>query len=452
MRGRARVGWIGAIAILGAGAVPGSELHWAGIGPPGGSEVRVLAVSPSFPGLFYAVMGNALWKTTDGGATWSEIPFGFEGPSAVTALAVDPLDRTTVYAGTALHGIPENPPPGNVYKSTDGGGTWTRLANFPGLSVQDLTPAPPPSRLLFAATSAGIFCTPNGGTTWIFVGASGMSVNTIRFSPSSPSIAYAGAADGIYKSTNGGDAGGSDDWSGARLRERHSLAIDPHVSLLSTREGGLVQPVRCPAAARFRKTADGGATWTVFGIAPDYPAVRSFLVGSDSTRSCGNVRLGYFPVEGSWRDLGRGERRPCQSLDSTLVSDGSTIYAGTGSGLFKSISGAACSASATALCLAQARFRVEVAWTVSSLGRSGAGRSIPLSVDTGAFWFFQPSNIELVVKVLDGRGINGRFWVFYGALSNVGYTITVTDTATGEVRTYTNAEGQLASHADTDAF
>ena len=77
---------------------------------------------------------------------------------------------------------------------------------------------------------------------------------------------------------------------------------------------------------------------------------------------------------------------------------------------------------------------------------------MPLTSDSGAFWFFQPSNIELVVKVLDGRAINGHFWVFYGALSNVGYTITVTDTATGESKTYTNPEGHLASLADTEAF
>jgi len=57
-----------------------------------------------------------------------------------------------------------------------------------------------------------------------------------------------------------------------------------------------------------------------------------------------------------------------------------------------------------------------------------------------------------VVKVLDGRPINGTFWVFSGALSNVEYTITVTDTTTGAVKTYFNPSGQLASVADTSAF
>ena len=53
---------------------------------------------------------------------------------------------------------------------------------------------------------------------------------------------------------------------------------------------------------------------------------------------------------------------------------------------------------------------------------------------------------------MDCRGFNGKFWVFYGALSNVEYTVTVTDTQTGAVRVYTNPSGQLSSVADTAAF
>jgi len=106
----------------------------------------------------------------------------------------------------------------------------------------------------------------------------------------------------------------------------------------------------------------------------------------------------------------------------------------------------------TVLRLGAGRFKVRVAWSSSSLGSSGDGQAISLTADTGAFWFFQPTNVELVVKILDGRGINGHFWIFYGALSNVEYTITVTDTVTGAVREYHNPEGNLASGADTTAF
>jgi hypothetical protein len=112
---------------------------------------------------------------------------------------------------------------------------------------------------------------------------------------------------------------------------------------------------------------------------------------------------------------------------------------------------AGCQADSAHLCIQQGRFAVAVAWQDFS-GRQGGGTTVPLTSDTGAFWFFDPTNIELVVKVLDGRAVNGKFWVFYGALSDVDYTLTVTDTATGAIKTYHNPAGQQASVADTSAF
>lgn len=109
-----------------------------------------------------------------------------------------------------------------------------------------------------------------------------------------------------------------------------------------------------------------------------------------------------------------------------------------------------CTAGLTTLCLTAGRFRVQVNW--QSPTASGVGNAVPMSADTGHFWFFNAANVELVVKVLDARAVNGRFWVFYGALSDVQYTITVTDTVTGAVKSYTNTQGNLASVADTAAF
>ena len=112
---------------------------------------------------------------------------------------------------------------------------------------------------------------------------------------------------------------------------------------------------------------------------------------------------------------------------------------------------AACATSDTALCLQGGRFRVEVTWT-DFQGGSGAGHAVRLSSDSGYFWFFNRENIELGLKVLDGRAINGRFWVFYGALSNVEYSVQVTDTATGAARVYHNPSRVFASVGDTSAF
>ena len=97
------------------------------------------------------------------------------------------------------------------------------------------------------------------------------------------------------------------------------------------------------------------------------------------------------------------------------------------------------------------RFEARVSWRDFD-GVEGSGVAVPLAEDTGAFWFFDSANIELTVKVLDGRDINGHFWVFNGSLTNVEYTLTVTDTFTGAVYTFTNPLGQFGSFGDTEAL
>jgi hypothetical protein len=72
--------------------------------------------------------------------------------------------------------------------------------------------------------------------------------------------------------------------------------------------------------------------------------------------------------------------------------------------------------------------------------------------DTGYFWFFSEDNVELAIKVLDGRAVNDAYWIFVGSLSSIQYVITVTNMQTGAVRSYWNAPDQLASIADTEAF
>ena len=104
------------------------------------------------------------------------------------------------------------------------------------------------------------------------------------------------------------------------------------------------------------------------------------------------------------------------------------------------------------LCLNNSRFRVQATWTVPQ-GGSGPATASQLTHDSGFFTFFEPSNVELTVKVLNGCGFNGRTWVFVGGLTNVGVQVTVTDTVTGAVKTYTNPVNRtFAPVLDTSAF
>jgi len=104
------------------------------------------------------------------------------------------------------------------------------------------------------------------------------------------------------------------------------------------------------------------------------------------------------------------------------------------------------------LCLHDGRFEIAVEWHIAASVTHGPGTAAPLTDQTGTFWFFDPANLELIVKVLDGTAINGSFWVFYGSLTDVEFDLTVTDTLTGQARTYHNPAGTLASKADTQAF
>jgi len=71
----------------------------------------------------------------------------------------------------------------------------------------------------------------------------------------------------------------------------------------------------------------------------------------------------------------------------------------------------------------------------------------------GLFWFFNQSNPEMLVKVLNACSVNHRFWVFFTAGTNIGFTVHVRDTKTGQVKTYVNADDTAALPVqDIDAF
>lgn len=111
-----------------------------------------------------------------------------------------------------------------------------------------------------------------------------------------------------------------------------------------------------------------------------------------------------------------------------------------------------CTEDSTTLCLNDNRFEVRASY-VTNNGQSGDGRVVELTSDTGYFWFFGESNVEVVVKVLDACGLNGQFWVFAGGLTDQGVQLTVRDTVTGRIWNGGNALGQaFRTITDTSAL
>jgi CSLREA domain-containing protein len=105
----------------------------------------------------------------------------------------------------------------------------------------------------------------------------------------------------------------------------------------------------------------------------------------------------------------------------------------------------------TTLCLHEGRFKIEASWTTKT--GTGSASAVSLTDQSGYFWFFDPANVELTIKVLDGCGINDRYWVFLSGLTNVGVKLTVTDLETGTKKTYLNPLNQtIATVLDTSAL
>jgi hypothetical protein len=125
-----------------------------------------------------------------------------------------------------------------------------------------------------------------------------------------------------------------------------------------------------------------------------------------------------------------------------------TLQCGGGGG------GGNCTPNSTTHCLLGGRYQVTAVFTPPT-GTGGAAQALQPSVtsDTGLFWFFSANNIEIIIKVVSGCSFNSRVWVFSGGLTNVAYTITVTDTVTGISKTYSNPQGTPSSPIqDTSAF
>ena len=104
-----------------------------------------------------------------------------------------------------------------------------------------------------------------------------------------------------------------------------------------------------------------------------------------------------------------------------------------------------CEPSPQRLCLLGGRFAVELSWR-DGQDRVGVGTRVEQqTTDSGLLWFFREANWELLVKVLDGCGVNGHYWVFAAAATDVEYELRVTDLATGQEVSYFNTLGQASS-------
>jgi hypothetical protein len=141
---------------------------WQKLGPGNlGGRIRALVVDPTTPSTMYAGGVGGVWKSTDGGATWAA-PSDDLASQFVGTIVMDPGDPQTLLAGTGEMLYYDFVYGNGIYKSTDGGAHWTQL---PGTAGQDFTnvnkivySAHP--NVLYAATLSGVWRSMDAGANW----------------------------------------------------------------------------------------------------------------------------------------------------------------------------------------------------------------------------------------------------------------------------------------------
>ena len=179
--------------------------------------------------------------------------------------------------------------------------------------------------------------------------------------------------------------------------------------------------------------------WTVVGTVD--PSSGEFIVRGLEPETPYTFRLRFESSDGA-------AARTASAQTSAEYSEEFSVTTGSYTG--------PCRSGGKYLCLRSGRFELRADWTnPDQAGEFGTGTAVPVDIsdESGLFWFFDPANIELVTKVLDGSRLNGHYWMFFGALSDVEYWLTLRDTAAGgSQRTYHNPPKEICGQSDTRAF
>lgn len=213
-----------------------------------GSDANQVAFDPTDPQVLYAY-GAGILKSTDGGLTWSvlekSIYYGGEIPPLLS-FAIDPTNPAILYAGSVSKS--RYVPRGGVFRSTDGGATWS-LTGQSLVSAYSLAIDPARPSTLYAGTLYGVFKTTDSGANWLPAGLDGEKISVVRVDPRDSSVVYVGSSDfispghGVFKSTDGGASWGPAN-SGLTSLDVHDLLIrpeDPAVIYAATFIGGVFQ-------------------------------------------------------------------------------------------------------------------------------------------------------------------------------------------------------------------
>src|SRR5579883_2428153 len=208
-------------------------LRWRMVGPSRGGRVTAVAGDPVNKLVFYfGATGGGVWKTEDGGISWRNVSDGFMQTGSVGAVAVAPSNPNIVYVGMGEACVRGDASYGDgVYKSTDGGRTWTNVGLKTTRSIARVRIHPSNPDLVYVAAlgdpwgpspDRGVYRSKDGGRTWekILYRSEQAGAIDLIMDPNHPEVMYAstleehrfpwgfrsaGPGTALYKTTDGGD-------------------------------------------------------------------------------------------------------------------------------------------------------------------------------------------------------------------------------------------------------
>jgi photosystem II stability/assembly factor-like uncharacterized protein len=329
----------------------------AGNNLPSGTVSRLL-IDPSTPSTLYALISSinpsfgtganqsAIFKTTDGGNSWTTLNTGFPPSAYISVLALAPSAPSTVYAFAPAFDPTQSGGPlsGGLLKSTDGGQSWNTLNTLPGGAfVSYLAIDPANSSTLYATVNSRLLKSIDGGQSWTSLnGLPSTNVSLVVIDHAAPFAVYVvamsfspmGASASLLKSTDGGTT-----WSNINLNIPSNTVVDAVVldpanpsGIYVGASGISLGPPGFPAGGTSGgvfKSTDGGETWNPASAGLGGFDVRGLAINSiDGTVYAG----GFGGVAASFDGGVTWQSTNLKAYTSTLVNSANSnvVYALTG--------------------------------------------------------------------------------------------------------------------------
>jgi photosystem II stability/assembly factor-like uncharacterized protein len=336
-------------------------------------EVQGVAVHPLDPAVLYAATKGGVFKTSDAGISWNELSTGLTSKD-VRGVAINPQAPATVYAATGA----------GVSKSVNGGTNWADASSgLTSLNVRAVLIDPASPSLLYAATNAGVFQSSDSGATWtpVNTGLGNTDVLSLAYAATTPATLLAGTnGAGVFLSTDGG-ANWSADNPGGSLPNLavHAILVDnpsaPTLAYVGTGNGLYKQQYTLGVWNNWVAASSGMATPApaIHAIANNPVTRATVYAGTDlgsyrSSNSAGawsalstglrqgralavkptdpTVMVAGFGAGGIYRSSDTGgnwiatiDDAATKLFVTALLYDtsGSTVFAASGSGVFRSV-------------------------------------------------------------------------------------------------------------------